>query len=464
MMKNKLFCSLMGFLFVFTLLSCDKKTPVDEDELLTKVTYTESFDIFINPERGFYHNQSFRSGTTNVLTTSTVESQRALGRSLFLTLYYLTDYRDKPIPADYLERIETNMKALREGGSKCVLRFAYVSSESDKPWDATQEIVLQHIQQVAPILQEYSDVIYVMEAGFVGVWGEWYYTSNFGMTLSTPQDYAPRRAVLDALLTALPQDRMICVRTPQFKLKCFDITFADTISVLTAYNGSNLSRIAAHNDCFLASSNDYGTFSSNSQREFWHADSKYVVMGGETCGVSAYSTCENALTQMENFHWSYLNSGYHGTVLGNWRSEGCFDEIARRLGYRFVLTEGKFTPTPEAGKEFVAKINVKNVGFAAPANPRELELIFVSKSDANEKYVVKPDSDPRYWFAGGEYTISIKHTLSTQMAGKEFDLYLHLPDPEPTLYGRPEFSIRLANDNVWDATTGYNKIHSITVP
>ena len=199
------FCTVLGFLFIFTLISCEKKPPVDEDELLTKVNYTESFDIFINPERGFYNNQSFRSGNTNVLSTSTVSSQRALGRSLFLTLYYLTDYRDKPIPAEFLARIETNMKALREGGSKCVLRFAYVSSENDKPWDAPQEMVLHHIEQITPYLQEYADVIYVMEAGFVGVWGEWYYTTNFNMTLSTFEDYAPRRAVLEALLTALPQ-------------------------------------------------------------------------------------------------------------------------------------------------------------------------------------------------------------------------------------------------------------------
>jgi len=464
-MKFKAYFFLLIFLGLTIHVSCDLIIPVDEDEevAMRKIEFIETNDIFINPERGFYGYQSFLSSNSGVLTEATVRAQRAAGRSLLLNLYYLTDFRDKPISESYLNRIVTNMNALREGGSKCVLRFAYTSDRNDTPWDAPQDMVLHHIEQISPILQEYADVIYVVEAGFVGVWGEWYYTTHFNMSPSTDAEYAPRRAVLDALLSALPKERMVCVRTPQFKLKCFDITFADTISLLTAYNGSDLSRIAAHNDCFLASSNDYGTFSNNAQREFWHADSKYVVMGGETCGVSAYSTCENALLQMENFHWSYLNSGYHGTVLSNWRNDGCYNEIERRLGYRFVLTEAQFNAEPEAGKNFKAIINIKNVGFAAPANPRGLELVFVSTINNNETFTVIVDSDPRYWFAGGEYTININHILPAEMAGKEYDIYLHLPDPKPSLYGRPEFSIRLANRNVWDETKGYNKLHTITV-
>lgn len=462
-MKTSKFTILALLFPVLSIFSCDKKPPVIEEDFLTKVTYTESSEIFVNPERGFYNHQEFNTKTSKVLTLSAVETQRKMGTSLILTIYYMYDFKDKPITEEFLQRIETNMNTLREGGSKCVLRFAYTSSENDKPWDASQEIVLQHIEQLKPILQKHSDVIYVMEAGFVGVWGEWYYTSNFGMTLTNPEDYAPRRTVLDALLAALPQERMICVRTPQFKLKCFDITASDTITRQTAYNGSNLSRIAAHNDCFLASSNDMGTFTNNTQRDFWQADSKYVIMGGETCGVSSFSTCENALVQMEKYHWSYLNSGYHGTVLGNWKSQGCYDEIARRMGYRLVLKEGKFSPVAEANKEFIAKIKIENRGFAAPANPRLLELIFVSTKDSKDKYIVKLFDDPRFWFGGEVHTIEAKYTLPLEMQGKEYAMYLNLPDPKPLLNGRPEYSIRFANENIWDESTGYNKIHTINV-
>jgi hypothetical protein len=66
-------------------------------------------------------------------------------------------------------------------------------------------------------------------------------------------------------------------------------------------------------------------------------------MGGETCNPSSYSGCVNALMVMERFHWSYLNIGYHRTVLNDWEDRGCMDEVKKRLGYRFVLDQATFS-------------------------------------------------------------------------------------------------------------------------
>lgn len=274
-------------------------------------------------------------------------------------------------------------------------------------------------------------------------------------------DYEPRKNVLMALLSALPNNRMVCLRTPKFKLKIFDIGYADTITTSTAYNESLLSRVASHNDCFLASSNDMGTFSSIADRKFWQSESKYTIMGGETCSPSKYSSCDDGITQMEKYHWSYLNSGYNMEVLNSWEDNGCMDEIAKRLGYRLVLSKGQFTSNPMVGEKFKAQLKLKNVGFAAPSNPRSVELIFVSKTNSEKEYVVPIDSDPRFWFAGGEYELNIEYTLPKEMKQDEYTLYLNLPDPQPTLKDRAPFSIRLANDNLWDSENGYNKLHSI---
>jgi hypothetical protein len=40
-------------------------------------------------------------------------------------------------------------------------------------------------------------------------------------------------------------------------------------------------------------------------------------------------------------------------------------------------------------------------------------------------------------------------------------MLLSLPDAYASIKDRPEFSIRLANDNVWEATTGYNKLNHL---
>ena len=38
-------------------------------------------------------------------------------------------------------------------------------------------------------------------------------------------------------------------------------------------------------------------------------------------------------------------------------------------------------------------------------------------------------------------------------------MLLHLPDPSPRLRDRPEYAIRFANDQVWDAPTGFNQLN-----
>jgi len=431
--------------------------------MLEKVTYKASDKIICNPERGFYTHHEYATDDSNTITPEFVKKYRDQGISLIYTVYYMKDFRDKLISADYLQRIRNNMQALRTGGSKAVLRFAYTSSENQKPWDAPWELTKQHIQQLKPIIEEFSDVICVLEAGFVGVWGEWYYTDNYNYQPSKDQ-YEPRRKVLDNLLQVMPKDRMISVRYPAAKLYTFNISYTDTITRQTAYNGSDLSRISFHNDCFLADSDDVGTFHGiQDHRKYWQWETRYVAMGGETCGKSEYSTCENALSDFAKYHWSYINTDYHLDVIGQWEQEQCMAEIKKRLGYRFILSDATFTKEGKIGNSYQIELNLKNWGWAAPFNPRDVEIIFMSKKNKENKYKIKLNEDPRFWFPDEEITIKTQFGLPQSMEAGEYDIYLNLPDPRETIASRWEYSIQLANENVWDNVYGYNKIYSTTL-
>ena len=138
-------------------------------------------------------------------------------------------------------------------------------------------------------------------------------------------------------------------------------------------------------------------------------------------------------------------------------------EIRRRLGYRFVLNYGEYSTKAEAGNKFEMTLNLKNVGFEAPFNPRDLEIVFVSKVDESEVYKLKLQEDPRFWFPDEDIEFSAVFGLPVNMPVGEYYVYLHLPDPESHLFGRKEFSIRLANEGVWDYKHGYNHIHSVTI-
>lgn len=434
--------------------------PSNPSEQLEKVTYRPSGEVICNPERGFFTHQEYSTDNDHTITPGFLKECRNKGMSLIFTAYYMKAFRDKLISEDYLQRIRNNMLVLRKGGVKSILRFAYTSSEDDKPWDAPWGLTEQHIQQLRPIFEEFSDVICVLEAGFVGVWGEWYYTDHYNYQ-PKKEEYGPRRKVLNALLNVMPKDRMISVRYPVAKLFTFKINYTDTITWGTAYNGSDLSRISFHNDCFLADTDDMGTFGENSDyRKFWEWETKYVAMGGETCQLSEYSNCKNAVTDLGKYHWSYINIDYHPGVINQWEDEQCMNEIKKRLGYRFTLSEGYFTKKGEIGCPYEVVLKLQNTGWASPFNPRDVEIVFIHKKEKENKYKIKLKEDPRFWFPNEQHTIKAKFKLPESMPSGEYDIYLNLPDPKPTISSRWEYSIQLANKDVWNKQYGYNRIHN----
>ena len=427
---------------------------------LNHISFTECDDIFPNPERGFYFVQNFKSASASLLTASKIEQNRLQNRTICYLGFYPKKYMNGHIADDFIQMVRKNMQVLRENGAKCIMRFAYSDSENEKPWDPTPEVVQMHIADIKPVLQEYSDVIMCLQAGFVGVWGEWYYTENFEFTPSTPEDHVLRKQVTDAMLEALPTDRSIGLRTPMFKRNMYASSYRDTLTLATAYNGSPKARISGFNDCFGASANDLGTFDNDATREYWKRDTRYTLMGGETCGVSSYCECAVTLKDCEDYHWTYLNIEYNRQVHNVWKDGGCWDEIERRLGYRLSFAD-IYHSTPAAGQDMTVALQIKNSGFAAPMNGRAVELILVDGNGKKTVYELD-DVDPRYWFAGRTINIEKAISIPADASGK-CTLYLNLPDPKPTLHDNPRFSIRLANDGVWNDDLGYNKVFEFTL-
>ena len=111
--------------------------------------------------------------------------------------------------------------------------------------------------------------------------------------------------------------------------------------------------------------------------------------------------------------------------------------------------------------EFKAWFQLRNVGFAAPMNSRDVELIFVNTA-TGEKYVFPQEEDPRFWMPDETTTFTLSCRLTNVIPG-EYKLYLNLPDPYESLHNDPRYSIRLANEDVWEEETGYNYITTINV-
>lgn len=428
--------------------STDTDTTTDTSlPPLSSATFTEDTAVLLNPERGFYQY-------IDLVTVTDLTAIRGEGSTLVFSYIRLDDHRQSDLPATLLADIERGLDAARTAGVKVIPRFSY----NFGPWpnsepDAPKEWVLRHIEQVTPILQDHADVIAVVQAGFIGAWGEWH-SSTEGLL----DDPATKYEIIEALLDGIPPERKVQMRYPFYK----DAEYGGPLDATTAHDGSVSSRIGHHNDCFLASDTDMGTYPPG-ERATWEAwleqENLYVPMGGETCAVYPDLTeCTPALDTFERLHFTYINHDYHPDVVQGWKDNGCFEDIDRHLGYRLVAQDIEWREQVLPGDRIPVSLTLTNTGWAPPINPRPVQLVLASETTWA---VHELDVDLRLWLPGETQTLVADVPVPADAAAGTYELGLVLPDADPTLATDARFSIRLANVDTW--RDGWNGLVPVEV-
>jgi hypothetical protein len=433
-----------AILWLTTLAACVAPNPGPEPPV-TDHTYTASTADFPNPERGMYSPFDLpNESDASVIRT-------ALGNTLVHSYVRLDEWRETDLPQSFLDELDASFAAIRQSGVKVILRFAYnFGPYPDSEPDASKAQMLRHIEQLKPVLQKNADVIAWMRAGFVGAWGEWH-TSTHGID----RDLGAKREVLTALLAALPASRSVQLRYPA------DIwqLYGDPLAEAEAFTGSDKARVGHHNDCFLSSDTDVGTYERNGTNTRAEDEARLAVMsrftpvGGETCApYPPLSDCESTLREMARLHFTEINQSYHPRIVSGWKRQGCLDEIRRRLGYRLALQTASFNEQVRPGGVMRLNITLTNTGFAAPVNPRPLNVVL----DGPGRFVVTlGEVEVRRWEPGpASFAVSLRVPASAP-AG-EYRLALWLPDAAETLRDDPRYAVRFANEEVWDEASGFN--------
>ncbi|MEO6546475.1 MAG: DUF4832 domain-containing protein [Ferruginibacter sp.] len=500
-------------LLLIALVSCHKTAPIGPvapTSTTVTVNYVADNTDFTNPERGFYRFTETVAGSFVPLNLNQLKGYRTeqnISTATYKVLstlvyrnYVLEGFNNAPLSAPVLNNIKGDFDVARQAGVKLIPRFTYtVTTHSGAcpeksicaPYgDAPKAVVLNHIAQLKQMFIDNADVIACVQFGFIGIWGENYYTDYFGDASPNAAqgklldgNWQDRIEVLQALLNAVPKDRMVQVRIPQLKQRfVYGINASTNSAALTdaeAFSGTDKARIAFHNDCFLSGPDDAGTYTdygntsspkiSNSTvttalRTYKKQDSKYVAVGGETCDdtYSPQNDCETAgraETEMAELHYSFLNAHYNTAVNNDWQSGGCMDNIKIKLGYRFVLKNATFPKKAKAGAAMSVIINLDNIGYASPYNARPVQLLLRNKVTGTVK---KFDftSDIRTWFTGA-VKLEQTFTLPADIAPGDYDILMNMPDKYVSIANRSEYSIRLGNQNVWEDATGYNTLNNV---
>jgi len=434
------------------------------------VNYTESFDIIANPERGLQkysktgNNYNSNPNSSNINESDITKWRTGTEKVTVIYRYFmLSAFMSSDISQTYLDNIQTDFGRIRNAGLKCIVRFAYTDKISSAPQQPVKSQILAHINQLAPVLESNKDVILSHQAGFIGTWGEWYYTSSaeFGTegNINSAQ-WQNRKEIVDAMLNATPFGIPIQVRYPALKKTMYG---SSQLNEKTAYQNTANARIGFFNDAFLNNWGDMGTYSVGSENQnpvgttdynYLSNETKYTLMSGETNGVKAPRTDgDNAIYELNLTNWTTLNRDYYTQNWINWINSGHYNEILRRLGYRFVLRNSEFVMND---KNLTVEINLDNVGFARPMKYREVYLVLKNTSTDSVHSFSINSTDIRTW----ETSVSINQVFDlTGLPKGSYNCYLNLPDTAFSLNARPEYSIRFANDNVWENTSGFNRLN-----
>jgi hypothetical protein len=408
------------------------------------VTYTSTSNIIPNPEKGFYrYTTTGSSGGYNLLTQSTIAGYRTNENiTVIQRQFFLRDFiTGTPITSTYLKNMQTDFNRIRAAGAKVVVRFSYTANSSTV-YQPTKAQILAHIRQLAPVINRNKDVIVCVQAGFIGRWGEWYYTGSteFGdaYPVSTTQ-WSNRKQVLDEMLLRFSSDILVQVRYLEAKQIMYGNTF--------------VGRIGFYNDSFLGTWGDSGTFSvssvnatpSTSQVSYWQTQTVNLPVIGETNMVNSPRTdCSNALVELNRYNWSLINKDYFPTVISNWQTNGCFSTIQKSIGYDFRLNISNIN-------NGILTINIGNYGYANLFKDRRAFLV-CKNTTTNVNYSFLIDSNFKNCTTTSYNIVTNLTTLGLPTG--TYKLYLNLPDP---LISNKLYSIQTSNLNTW-TTEGFNDL------
>lgn len=404
------------------------------------------------------------------------------GVTIMQSYCFLMAYNDgQDLPQRKLDDIELFFIKLRESKVKTLLRFAYELSPTLS--GPTAETVLKHLHQVSPLIKKYIDVIYSLQCGFIGKFGEWHNSFHH-----LQYDFDFHKTLMHEVVSILPECRKTMMRYPVYKQRIFGtapLTEAEAHTMLPQ------ARIGHFNDGFLANPPIHGgTFGRKTsgpgnsiqtweeEYEYVAQESKYLPQDGELfwrdVGGAALPT--DAVQLFNKWHYDTFGM-VHGNILFEgvdnysmdiWKkvpcdplflidsglpmSDGYFNDasgkhvwrsyyeyIRDHMGYRLELNEVKV----DAAENIEVEVKLTNRGFSAPVNPRK--VLFVLEKEG-KIYDFEFDVDVRKLYGNNtSHTLKLTADIPNDMPRGTYKAGIALPDGCEVLENTPEYAIKLAN-------------------
>ena len=345
-----------------------------------------------------------------------------------------------PISQSYLDKMQQDFNIIRNSGLKTTIRFGYYTTSQTGVYQPTKSQILQHIQQLAPVINTNKDVILSVQIGFIGRWGEYYYTNSteFGngdYTQYTQTQWNNRKEIVDACLNNFDSSIFIQLRYPYAKTKMYGNTY--------------IPRLGYFNDAFLNIYGDEGFFPicqtctpSQTQINEVLSQTSSNLMSGETNAVTNRTVGSNAIVEMDLYNWSVINRDYYGSVITSWINDGSFTTIINKLGYRFVINSLTYSFNDNV---LNLTFNTSNEGFSKILKNKNTFLVLKSSTNT---FSFPLNIDVKLWGNSFNETVDL-----SSLPEDVYQVFLKIEDTE--LINNSLFNVRVAN-LTWDSFNGLN--------
>lgn len=417
-------------------------------------SFTATSRALDNPYQGWYQIFGYALSDETPPNLQAIEKTAAdYPHELVLLEINLREYNASAISGQGLTQLADILALWQSHGNQLILRFLYDwngKAKETEPSDVS--IILEHMDQTAAVVNQYTDCVYLMQGIYVGNCGEMN-NSNY-MAAETMCMLAEHLAsVTDPAI-------FLSVRTPAH-WRAINGAF-EVLKEEDAFSGSICARLGLFNDGMLGSASDLGTYGENSikmaekltdkgTREeeiaFQNTLCNYVPNGGEVVLDNPYNDFTNAVTDLASMHVSYLDCGYDTAVLDKWRAstyEGndCFagtngyDYIGSHMGYRYDLLSAGLSYDTFRDQTANLSLTLQNSGFSAGYRAFTPTVAIVSES--GEILASFPfETDTRSWVPGETVTLNAPIDIRTLGEGS-YRVYFQLFDK--TLNRRIKFS------------------------
>lgn len=330
--------------------------------------------------------------------------------TLALVIINIGAYRECALEEEALDRIRRILKFFANHSYDMILRITYDhegKAVEREPFFFKQ--VVQHLEQLLPVVREFQDAVFVMQGMLVGNWGEMH-TSRFVFPEKLKQLWEIlKNGLEDRIFLAVRRPSMWRMFHPE---ECGKAQHAaDSMALFDDAIFGSESHLGTFGKEPKESAAWDGVWSRQDELAFEEQLCRKVPNGGEVVCGKQYTqefTPASTLEVLRQMHITYLNQAYDEAILNQWKqwewqNDSFYDYVGNYLGYRFCVRKTEVFPGARE-KELTVSVTIENTGFANCYQEAEVYLEWETAEGEKRKIVLAPDI--KGWNSGQMQSIS----------------------------------------------------------